>query len=64
MVFFAVRFVVFVIVRNEIVKGESIVGGYEVHARPGLAPSPVKQVAGAGNARGEIGKFAFVALPV
>ena len=43
-VFFAVRFVMFVVVADEIVQGESVVGRDEVDARIGTAPVVLVEV--------------------
>src|SRR6476661_132847 len=63
-VLLAVRFVVLVVVRNEIVQREAIVRGNEIDARPRFAATAVKEIARCSEARSELGHFAFVALPV
>src|SRR6476469_10063084 len=60
---FPIRFVVLVVVRNKVVEVETIMGGDEIHARPGPAPALVEEVARTRNARGKIGQFSFIPLP-
>src|SRR5258708_35402994 len=62
-VLLAVRLVVLVVVTDEIVEGEPVMGGDEVDAGPGPAPLVAEDVGGAGEARGEIGRDALVAFP-
>ena len=61
---FVVRFVVLVVVRNEVVQRESVVRGDEVDARPRFSPAPVEEVRGCREALRDAGGLAFVAFPV
>src|SRR5690606_34991409 len=59
----AVRLAVLVVVRDEVVQAEAVMGGDEVDARPWLPAALAEQVAGSGDAWGEIGQLAILALP-
>ena len=59
----AVRFVVLVVVADDVVQRETVMGGDEVHARPRLAAAPVEDVAGRRQAGAERREKTFVALP-
>ena len=60
----AVGLVVLVVVADQIVQREAVVGGDEIDAGVGLAAAVLVEVAGAGKAPGEIADQAAVALPV
>ena len=45
----AIRFVVFAVIGNEVVEIEAVMGGDEIHTRPGPAAALVEDVAGAGK---------------
>ena len=53
-VLLAVRLVVLVVVGDEVVEREAVMGGEEVHRCPRLAAALVEQVRGGGDARGEV----------
>src|SRR6185437_8337663 len=59
----AIGLVVLLVVRDEIGQREAVMGGDEIHARPGPPAAMRKDVRRAGEARGEIGDDALVALP-
>ena len=59
----AVGLVVLLVVADEIAEGEAVVRGDEVDAGVGLAAVVLVEVAGAGEAVGEVGELAGVALP-
>ena len=59
----AVGLVVLVVVGDEVVQREAVMGGDEVDAGPGLAAALVEEVGRGGEARGELRQLALVALP-
>lgn len=61
---FAVRFVVFVIVRHKVIQIKPVVSGDKVDRRPRLASTLVEQIARSRNAFRHFGKHSGVALPV
>src|SRR6185312_4808146 len=60
---FVVRLVVLVVVADEVAQREPVMGGDEVDAGPGPPPVVAEDVGGAGEAGGEIGGEALIALP-
>ena len=62
-IFFAVGFVVLLVVGHQVVEREAVVAGDEVDAGVRPAAAPFVQVAGAADARGELRGHAAVALP-
>src|SRR5688500_14034302 len=63
-VLFAVRFVVLVVVGDEIVQREAVVRGDEVDASPGFTSAVVENVSRRGEALRKLGHLAFIAFPV
>ncbi len=63
LVILSVGLVVFLVVADQVAEGEAVVGGDEVDAGVGLAAVVLVEVAGTGEAVGEIGELAGVALP-
>ena len=63
-VVFAVRLVVLVVVGDEIVQGEAIVGRDEVDRGPGFAATLGEQVGGRSKARGKLRQFSLITPPV
>ncbi|MCY1352256.1 hypothetical protein D9M69_385450 [compost metagenome] len=59
----AVGFVVLVVVGHQVAQGEAIVGGDEVHRGEGPPAALVEQVAGGGEALGELGHLSAIATP-
>src|SRR5262249_59179592 len=59
-----VRLVALLRVGDEVGEGEAVVGGDEVDARVRSAPALLVEIAGAGEAIGELGDLAGIALPV
>src|SRR5262249_19254527 len=59
-----VRLVALLRVGDEVGEGEAVVGGDEVDARVGSASTLLVEIAGAGEAIGELGNLAGIALPV
>src|SRR3954463_8471020 len=60
----AVRLVVLVVVRHEIVQREPIMRGDEIDAGPRLAAAPVEQIARRGDAGRQFGDRTLIALPI
>ena len=59
----AVRLVVLVVVGNEIVQGETVMGGDEVDRRPGSTPLVPEDVRRTGKPAAELRDQAGIALP-
>ena len=63
-VLFSICHILLVVIGDQIVERKSVMSGDKIYAGPWLAPAAIKEIAGAGDARGEIGNLAFVAFPV
>src|SRR5882762_9334436 len=63
-VVFTVSLVVFFVVADEVLQGETVMGGDEVDARPGTTAAIAEDVGRAGDARGEFGNQPLLALPI
>jgi hypothetical protein len=61
---FAVGVVVLVVVGDEVVEREAVVGGHEVHAGRGLAAVVLVEVRAAGEAGRELAERLWLAAPV
>ena len=59
----AVRLVVLVVVADQVGEREAVVRGHEVDGGPGSAAAVLEDVAGTGEAGGEVGDLTRVALP-
>src|SRR5580700_3970051 len=60
----AIRLVVLIVVRDEVVEREAVVRGDEIDAGPRLAAAAGKGIGGRGNARGKFRQLAVITLPV
>src|ERR1700679_1249902 len=62
-VVFAVGLIVLVVIGDQVVEIEAVVGGDKIDARPRFATTFIEEVAGPRDSRGKVGKDAIVALP-
>src|ERR1700730_17066067 len=61
---FAIGLVVLVVIGDEIVEREAVMGGGKAEARPGLAAALIEDVARGRDPGGQFAEFALVTLPV
>ena len=63
-VLFFIRLILLVVIGDQIVERKTVMSGDKIYAGPWLAPAAIKEIAGAGDTRGEIGNLAFVTFPL